>query len=200
MESGHPNRLTIHILAVMAEDEARRISERTKAELTAAKARGMKVGNPNGGRALRGKQIGNDEAVAAVKAKAEERSENLRAIIDDMKAKGITSVRVLTAELNARGILTARRSAWHPTTLRRSHRTTPTRISQRSLKLCGCLGSRGGSTVKYAVAMKARTAGTGGLLDRAEPSCSWVDSPPFHSLRSRWNDVCVKLLRQSGVA
>ena len=118
-----------------------------------------------------------------------------------MKAKGITSVRAVTAELNARGILTARRSAWHPTTLRSSHTTTPTRISQRSLKLCGCLGSRGGSTVKYAVAMKARTAGDRGAAGpRGTFMLSWVDSPLFHSLRSRWNDVCVKLLRQSGVA
>ncbi len=27
---------------------------------------------------------------------------------------------------------------------------------------------------------------------------SWVDSPLFHSVRSRLNDVCVKPLRQSG--
>ena len=106
-------------MASVAELEAGLISERTKAALTAAKARGVKLGNPNGARALRGKQVGNKHAVATVKANAEHRAANLRSIVDDLRAQGITSVREVAVELNERGILTARGDAWHPTSAAR---------------------------------------------------------------------------------
>src|SRR5437762_23275 len=63
------------------------------------------LGNPNGARALRGKQTGNADAMEAIKAKAQGRAENLRAIIADVTAQGVAGVRAIAAELNGRGIL-----------------------------------------------------------------------------------------------
>jgi len=116
---GAMGRFLLTQMASVAELEAGLISERTKAALAAAKARGVKLGNPNGARALRGKQVGNTQAVAAVRANAEDRAANLRAIVDDLRAQGFTSVRVVATQLNQHGILTARGRAWHPTSAAR---------------------------------------------------------------------------------
>jgi hypothetical protein len=70
----------------------------------------VKLGNPNGARALKGKQVGNKQAVAAVKANAGHRAANLRAIVDDLRSQGFTSVRAIATQLNERGILTPRAS------------------------------------------------------------------------------------------
>jgi DNA invertase Pin-like site-specific DNA recombinase len=75
--------------------EAGLISERTKAALAAARARGVKLGNPNGARALRGKQVGNKQAVAAVRANAARRAANLRTIVDDLRPKGSPACELL---------------------------------------------------------------------------------------------------------
>jgi DNA invertase Pin-like site-specific DNA recombinase len=79
------NRLTIHIIAAVAEAVGRTISDNTKAALASAKARGVRLGNPNGARALRGKQVGNAEAVARLKAAAAERADDLRGIVADIR-------------------------------------------------------------------------------------------------------------------
>lgn len=113
------NRLTIHIIAAVAEAVGRTISENTKTALAAAKARGVKLGNPNGARALRGKQAGNREAVARLKADAQQRAEDLRGIVDAMRAKGVTSVRALASELTVQGIPAPRGDTWHPTAVAR---------------------------------------------------------------------------------
>jgi DNA invertase Pin-like site-specific DNA recombinase len=114
---GAMGRFLLTQMASVAELEAGLISERTKAALAAAKARGVKLGNPNGARCLRGKQVGNKEAVAAIKAKAQEHATNLRSILDDIRAEGITSIRRIAEELNRRGILAPRGGEWQPTTV-----------------------------------------------------------------------------------
>jgi len=119
---GATGRFMLTVMASVAELEAGLISERTKAALAAAKARGVKLGNPNGARALRGRQVGNRQAVAAIRARADQRAANLHAIVEDLKSHGITSVRSIASELNTRGILTPRGGAWHPTSVARLRR------------------------------------------------------------------------------
>ena len=66
--------------------------------------------------AIRGKQVGNKQAVAAVKANAaDHRAANLPTIVDDLRGQGFTSVRAIAAQLNERGVLTPRGGSWHPT-------------------------------------------------------------------------------------
>jgi hypothetical protein len=52
-----------------------------------------RFGNPNGARALRGKQVGNAEAVEKLKADAAQSAADLQGIIADIRRSGVTSVR-----------------------------------------------------------------------------------------------------------
>jgi DNA invertase Pin-like site-specific DNA recombinase len=100
------NRLTIHILAAVAEHEARMISERTKAALAAAKRRGVKLG---------GVRKGHKPFTAKVQAMgrktrtaiAQRRAADLRPIITELQAAGFQSYSAIARELNARGIPTS---------------------------------------------------------------------------------------------
>jgi DNA invertase Pin-like site-specific DNA recombinase len=116
---GAMGRFLLTQMASVAELEVGLIGERTKAALAAAKARGVKLGNPNGARALRGKQVGNAEAVATIKANAVQRATDLKAIVDDIRGSGITTVRGIAKELHVRGIRAPRGDTWHPTAVAR---------------------------------------------------------------------------------
>src|SRR5262245_5893149 len=109
--------LTIHIFAAIAQHERKAISERTRRAMAAAKAKGKKFGNPNGAQALRRAGKGNKLAVKALKATADKHADDVWPVIEDIQASGVTGLRGIAAELNARGILTARQGAWYPTTV-----------------------------------------------------------------------------------
>jgi DNA invertase Pin-like site-specific DNA recombinase len=112
------NRLTVHILAAVAEHEREMISNRTKAALAQAKARGRKLGWAIDSRR-------NDQLAAARKGAAVRRSrataqaDNVVPIIRQIEASGATTLQQVADALNARGIPTARGGSWHPATVAR---------------------------------------------------------------------------------
>ena len=110
------SRLTIHILSAVAEEEARLVSVRTRAALSAARERGVRLGNPNGAAAMVGR--GNREAVVAVRAHADEHARRVLPCIEDIQRHGINSLGAIATALNERKIVTARGGAWHATTVR----------------------------------------------------------------------------------
>jgi DNA invertase Pin-like site-specific DNA recombinase len=105
----HANRLTIGIMAVMAEHERRMISERTKAALAAAKRRGVKLGGDHGAR-LTAKQRALGRAALQEKARA--RASDLAPIVQELQAAGCESLRAIAAGLEERGITAARGGKW----------------------------------------------------------------------------------------
>lgn len=112
------NELTVHIMAAVAQAERKAISKRTQEALQAAKARGQRLGNPNGAAALRRAGKGNAASVDAIKSEAAARADQMRPVIEDMQARGITSLGALAKALNEGGFVTARGGQWHASSVR----------------------------------------------------------------------------------
>lgn len=109
------NRLTIHILAAVAEDEAKRISDRTKAALAALKGRGVKLGSQRAGAAplTRKAILKGVEAARGVNTKAREKAyEAVRPLISELRAEGL-SLEQVADRLNSLGYTTRRGKPWN---------------------------------------------------------------------------------------
>jgi DNA invertase Pin-like site-specific DNA recombinase len=111
-------RLTVHIMAAMAEHEAGAISARTKAALAAAKARGTKLGGYRGDLSSVANK-GNVESARVRSASATKRAGDLLPVIEDLKTSGAASLHQIAAGLNERGIKTARGGNWSAEQVRR---------------------------------------------------------------------------------
>jgi DNA invertase Pin-like site-specific DNA recombinase len=119
------NRLTVGIMAMVAEEERRMISKRTKEALAAAKRRGQKLG---GDRGVVPSKKARAMAVEAIKARAEARVADLAPIIKELQAAGKTSLRAIAAGLNEQGIAAARGGEWSsPQIMRLLERLDPFR-------------------------------------------------------------------------
>ena len=127
------NKLTVHILAAVAEAEREAISARTRAAMAVVKdtlaregqwtARRSgrvidRLGNPNGAAALQGKRT-YGHATAARIAKADAHAATVRPMVEAIRAEGVTTLQGIAAELDRRGVLCARGGSYDATRVRR---------------------------------------------------------------------------------
>lgn len=102
-------RLTIHIIAAVAEHEREMISKRTKEALAVAKRRGTRLGNPYPGPSLERGRI-------TITAHLDAHRERIAPMIRQLRGEGRT-LRAIAAEMNAKGIPTARGREWQAETV-----------------------------------------------------------------------------------
>jgi DNA invertase Pin-like site-specific DNA recombinase len=107
------NKLTIHIIAAVAEHEAAMISERTKAALARSK---KKLG---GYRGVSPSAKHRAKAIAARNERADARAADLADTIKTLQESGAKTLRAIAAGLNQRGIPTARDGKWSATQVAR---------------------------------------------------------------------------------
>lgn len=113
------NRMTIGVMALLAEQERKLISARTKDALKAAKARGTKLGS-NAHRIRKdtfGDRRGSAKGTASIIAKADSKAKDLAKDVLAWRAQGL-SLRKIAAKLNADNEQTARGGKWHSSTVK----------------------------------------------------------------------------------
>jgi DNA invertase Pin-like site-specific DNA recombinase len=110
------NRLTVHILAAVAEQEARMISQRTKDALAAYKARGGRLGTNNLTRD--GMLRGAERAAEAHRAAKADAYSDLLPVARKLRSQGL-SYNAIAKELDAMGYETRRGKTWNAAQVQR---------------------------------------------------------------------------------
>lgn len=83
-----------------------------------AKARGVKLGNPNGAAALMRAGKGGAALRQTVARNADRHAESLAPVLADIRAQGHMTLRAIAGALNDRGMLTRRGGQWHVSNVR----------------------------------------------------------------------------------
>ena len=104
--------LQLHIRAVIAEEERRKIGIRTREALAALKRRGVKLGNPNNESFKRGRR----KAVLTRMIQADAFAQSMLPIIQTYQRQGMT-LQQIAEELNQRNMPTARGGRWYDSRL-----------------------------------------------------------------------------------
>ncbi len=110
---GAMGKFIIQQMAAVAQLEAGLISERTKAALAAAKARGVKLGGFR-----KGAKVNPALGTKVLQQKARERAAAVASTIEEIRATGTTSLRAIAKELNTRGIPAPRGKVWYATSVK----------------------------------------------------------------------------------
>jgi len=118
--AGPTGKFLISSLAAVAELEAGLIGERTRAALAAAKARGTRLGGPNGAAPLIAyvREHGNGAALRGKRQAAESRAEAWRAPLVEMVADGLSQSGI-ARRLNEEGAPSISGGSWTATSVRR---------------------------------------------------------------------------------
>jgi DNA invertase Pin-like site-specific DNA recombinase len=112
------SRLTLHILAAVAEHEREMTSKRTREALAAARKRGTPLGNPRPSDSLqRGR--------ATHQQRADQRRTTLAPTIQELRSKGLT-LRAIASEMNRRAIPTPKGKQWQAKQIERILKKSPT--------------------------------------------------------------------------
>lgn len=113
--------VTVHIMAVMAQYEAKAVSARTTAALKAAKARGTALGGRrvSAERWARIASKGRREGTAKRSELASKWAADVLPVIEHIRKSGAVTLRQIADELNARGIETRLGGEWTATQVMR---------------------------------------------------------------------------------